>query len=235
MASLCRCSRQQPPSRDEPLPARHRVRPHPLVSVRGGNAPPSGVCPVQVHLSPFQENVLLRALPHHTAVSGAVGPTPKHNNLSNDLRHLHGRNFTKPVPAGIHHILRWIGFTFSHSVPHNTCCNISRSEDSLKVRTWLLILLFVHVLVHPWVHAIGMGTTTSDQRSFSSSSTVPQHGLAAADQCELCRVSHNATVTIPHAITELLNPHWIYLALQAVNYASLQADRRIPSRAPPIL
>ena len=57
----------------------------------------------------------------------------------------------------------------------------------------------------------------------------------AADQCELCRVGHSATL-LPHLPTvHLLNPRWIHVALQAVNYASLQAERPIPSRAPPLV
>ena len=62
---------------------------------------------------------------------------------------------------------------------------------------------------------------------------VSEHWQAAADRCELCRVGQNAT-TLPHLPTaELLNPRWIHTLLQAVNYASLQSDRRISSRAPP--
>jgi len=109
------------------------------------------------------------------------------------------------------------------------------SEDSLKFRGWFLLLLFAHVMLHPWVHAIGMGKTAADQHAFSNSSAHSQFGDASGDQCELCRVGHNATVASHLPTTELLNPRWIHIALQAVNYASLQADRRVPSRAPPAL
>jgi len=105
----------------------------------------------------------------------------------------------------------------------------------LKLRGWLLLLLFTHVMLHPWVHAIGMGKTAADQNAFSNSSTHSQVGDANGDQCELCRVGHNATVTSQLPKTDLLTPTWIHTDLLAVNYASLQADRRIPSRAPPAL
>jgi hypothetical protein len=98
-----------------------------------------------------------------------------------------------------------------------------------------MMALFAHVMLHPWVHAIGMSKAAADQTSISSSSGIPQACVVAGDQCELCRVGHNATVTSRLPQTDLLNPHWVRTVLQAVNYASLQADRRIPSRAPPTL
>ncbi len=105
----------------------------------------------------------------------------------------------------------------------------------MKLRGYLLMLLFAHVMLHPWVHAIGVDKVAGPERVFSDVSTASHAGLAAGDQCELCRVGHNATVASPLPKTDLLNPHWIHTALQAVNYASLQADRRTPSRAPPAL
>lgn len=105
----------------------------------------------------------------------------------------------------------------------------------MKFRGWLLMLLFVHVLLHPLVHVIGTSGTASDLASVSASSTQPDSGLAGGDQCELCRVGHNTIVTPALPQADLMNPRWIRVALQAVNYASLQADHRIPSRAPPSL
>jgi hypothetical protein len=104
----------------------------------------------------------------------------------------------------------------------------------VKLRGWLLMLVFVHVLLHPWVHAMGMAKTANSLASVSATST--QTGeLTSSDQCELCRVGHNAAVTPRLPKTDLLNPRWIRTVLQAVNYASLQADRSLPSRAPPSL
>jgi hypothetical protein len=97
------------------------------------------------------------------------------------------------------------------------------------------MLLFAHVMLHPWVHAIGAGKAMSNHAAISSSSSSSDHGVAAGDQCELCRVGHNAAVTPRLPKTDLLNPRWIHTTLQAVNYASLQADRRLPARAPPTL
>jgi hypothetical protein len=96
------------------------------------------------------------------------------------------------------------------------------------------MLVFVHVMLHPWVHAMGTARTASSLASISTSST-QSDSLASSDQCELCRVGHNATVTPRLPKTDLLNPRWIRTTLQAVNYASLQADRSLPSRAPPSL
>ena len=104
----------------------------------------------------------------------------------------------------------------------------------LKLRAGLLLVLFVHVLLHPWVHTIGTSRSTSSTASVTSS--MPSGtDVTSGDQCELCRVGHNATVASQLPKTDLLNPRWIRTSLQAVNYASLQADRRLPSRAPPIL
>jgi hypothetical protein len=97
------------------------------------------------------------------------------------------------------------------------------------------MLLFVHVLLHPLVHAVGTSGAASDLARVTVSSTQPDSSLAASDQCELCRVGHNTIVTPQLPQDDLLNPRWIRVALQAVNYGSLQADHRIPSRAPPSL
>lgn len=101
----------------------------------------------------------------------------------------------------------------------------------MKFRGWLLMLLFAHVVLHPWVHAIGMGKAASHSSLFAANSS--DQSAVAGDQCELCRVGHNGTVLPQLPTIELLNPRWIHIALQAANYASLQADRRLPSRAPP--
>ena len=94
------------------------------------------------------------------------------------------------------------------------------------------MLLFVHILVHPLVH--GICTTTAPIAGVSSgsgTSDVTKNG----DQCELCRVGHSTLATTQLPETDHLNPGWIKTALQAVNYSSLQADLRLPSRAPPTL
>lgn len=104
----------------------------------------------------------------------------------------------------------------------------------MKLRGWLLLLVFVHVMLHPWVHAAGIDKPVNNLTSVSSRSQRSDN-LASTDECELCRAGHSATVATPIPQTELLNPQWIQIALHAVNYASLQADCRLPSRAPPIL
>jgi hypothetical protein len=104
----------------------------------------------------------------------------------------------------------------------------------LKLRGWVMLLLFAHVMLHPWVHALGAGHQAASECVFSHAPSGIQEWQVASDQCELCRVGHSATV-LPHLPTiELLNPRWIHTVLQAVNYASLQADHRLPSRAPPL-
>ena len=96
------------------------------------------------------------------------------------------------------------------------------------------MLLFVHVLLHPLVHAVGTSGAASNI-AVSASSTQPDASLNSGDQCELCRVGHNTVVTPRLPQSDLLNPRWIRTALQTVNYASLQAGHRLPSRAPPSL
>ena len=96
------------------------------------------------------------------------------------------------------------------------------------------MLLFVHVLLHPLVHAVGTsGASTSP--AVSASSAQLDGSLNAGDQCELCRVGHNTIVTPRLPKSDLLNPRWIRTTLQAINYSSLQGDQRLPSRAPPSL
>jgi hypothetical protein len=128
------------------------------------------------------------------------------------------------------------GFTFLDEVGHN---NFSRwilggFRISLKLRGLLLLLLFAHVMLHPWVHAVGAKAVFSDHASLSADSPATSL-LVTSDQCELCRVGHNATAAPQLPQVERLNPGWILTAFHAVNYASLQADQRRPSRAPPLL
>jgi Protein of unknown function (DUF2946) len=104
----------------------------------------------------------------------------------------------------------------------------------VKFRGWLLVLLFLHVLLHPLVHASATITPATALPSISGSAQ-SGHGLATGDHCELCRVGHNLIGVPQLPQTDLLNPSWIHTTLQAVNYASLQASRSIPSRAPPSL
>jgi len=97
------------------------------------------------------------------------------------------------------------------------------------------MLLFVHVLLHPLVHVMRTSGAANDLARVSASSTQSDRSLTVGDQCELCRVGHNTIITPQLPQADLLNPRRILVALQAVNYASLQADQRIPSRAPPSL
>ena len=92
-------------------------------------------------------------------------------------------------------------------------------------------MLFAHVMLHPWVHA--MGTSKAASQTVVSAAHSGEHAVAG-DQCELCRVGHNVTALPQLPTIELLNPRWIHIAVQAANYASLQASRRLPSRAPPL-
>ena len=104
----------------------------------------------------------------------------------------------------------------------------------MKLRGWLLLVLFAHILAHPLVH--GMGTSVAPKAPSVSSSSGPfDISQNAGDQCELCRVGHNTIVSPRLPKADLLNSRRVRTALQAVNYASLQADLRIPSRAPPSL
>lgn len=103
----------------------------------------------------------------------------------------------------------------------------------MKVRGWLLVLVFVHVMLHPWVHAIGAPIPVGHHTPIATSSSTLDSGLVTGDQCELCRLSHSTVVLLRLPTSDLLNPRWIRTTLQAVNYASLQAERSLPSRAPP--
>ena len=103
----------------------------------------------------------------------------------------------------------------------------------MKLRGWLLLVLFAHVLLHPWVHAAGAEQVLPSDLAVSHATTDTAEWQLASDRCELCRVGQSTTALPQLPATERLNPRWIHTILHAVNYASLQADRRLPSRAPP--
>ncbi len=98
-----------------------------------------------------------------------------------------------------------------------------------------MLVLFVHVLVHPLVHAMGTSASSRNDTSVAAGSTGPSPSQNAGDRCELCRVGHNTIATPDLPKTDLLNPGWVRTELHAVNYASLLAGRATPSRAPPNL
>ena len=105
----------------------------------------------------------------------------------------------------------------------------------MKLRGWLLLLVFAHVLLHPWMHAVEATHVANHTASVANSNPTPSSLVASSDRCELCRVGHSGAVVPQLPQVDLLNPSRIATALQAVNYASLQADLRRPSRAPPVL
>ncbi len=105
----------------------------------------------------------------------------------------------------------------------------------MKLRGWILILLFVQVLVHPLVHLRDAQNRASASSTITVTAASPLAGHPTSDQCELCRVSHSTVVSARLPQIELLNPHWIGVALQSINYDSLQAGPRLASRAPPLL
>ena len=102
-------------------------------------------------------------------------------------------------------------------------------------RGWILLVLILHLLVHPMVHGITTFSDSPDSASVSLPIHFDTNTAGSIDHCDLCRVGQTATAAPKPAIVELLNPHWIPVRLQAVSYASLQAASRLPSRAPPTL
>jgi hypothetical protein len=104
-----------------------------------------------------------------------------------------------------------------------------------NVRGWILLVLILHLLVHPVVH----GFATSSTIRSSASVSLPARGhidpAGSIDHCDLCRVGQSVTAAPAPSRIELLNPHWIRVRIQAVSYASLQVALNLPSRAPPIL
>ena len=106
---------------------------------------------------------------------------------------------------------------------------------ALKVRSWMLLLLVMHLMVHPMTHALAAYGAVTE---FPALSTSPQGDLGTIrplDNCELCRVGQSLTTAPDTAKVELLNPQWIPVRLQAVSYASLLITPQLPSRAPPSL
>jgi hypothetical protein len=147
---------------------------------------------------------------------------------------LRGELSLTPRSSAIHPIVRRPLFTYSRLLLQNISSYVSAGVTTVTFRGWLLMVLFAHVMLHPWVHGIRAGTA-ADQPTISGNAGDLQNSAIAGDRCELCRVGHNTTVAPRLPQTDLLNPQWIQTALHAVNYASLQADLRRPSRAPPIL
>lgn len=104
----------------------------------------------------------------------------------------------------------------------------------VRFRSWLLLLLVIHVLVHPVVHGLCASSTVTHSTTVAlptdSTSTV-----GSLEDCSLCRAGHGAMLWADLQQVERLNPLWIPIRLRAVSEASLGVQHRLPSRAPPSL
>jgi hypothetical protein len=103
-----------------------------------------------------------------------------------------------------------------------------------RLRSWLLLLLIVHILVHPVAHTFGTNSSPAHRTTVTlpgNSSTV----ISSLEDCNLCRAGHGAMLWADLRQTEWLNPVWIPVRLPAVSYASFRTDHQLPSRAPPSL
>jgi hypothetical protein len=98
----------------------------------------------------------------------------------------------------------------------------------------MLLLLVMHLMVHPVVHGLAALSLVSQPHSV----TVPLNGdlgssRSTTESCDLCRVGQSLTALPALTRTQLLNPQWVPVRLQVVFYASLQVAPGLPSRAPP--
>lgn len=105
----------------------------------------------------------------------------------------------------------------------------------MRHRGWVLLLLVMHVVVHPMTHAMSTCSVPSQPHSISASSQSDLGAIQPLDNCNLCRVGQSATIAPDAARVELLTPQWIPVRLHAVSYESLQIAPTLPSRAPPTL
>ena len=105
----------------------------------------------------------------------------------------------------------------------------------MRHRGWVLLLLVMHLVVHPMTHALSVGSDHGQPHSISTSSQSDLGTIQPLDNCDLCRVGQNATITPDATRVELLTPQWIPVRLHSVSYESLQIAPILPSRAPPTL
>jgi len=102
-----------------------------------------------------------------------------------------------------------------------------------RFRSWLLLFLVMHLLVHPMVHALCASSTVAH----STTVALPGDSSTAVslEDCSLCRAGHGAFLWADLRQVERLNPLWNPIRLKAVSDASLGVPDRLPSRAPPSL
>ncbi len=104
----------------------------------------------------------------------------------------------------------------------------------MRVRCAILLLLMVHVLVHPIVHGLSEVLAPAQVSPATRAGDIGATS-SSLDSCDLCRAGHKIMLWARLPETERLNPQWIPIRLQAASYASLRVDRRLPARAPPSL
>ena len=99
----------------------------------------------------------------------------------------------------------------------------------------MLLLLVMHIVVHPMAHALVACKAPAQPYSISTPLPSDLGATRPLDNCNLCRVGQSTTIAPDGARVELLTPQWIPVRLHVVSYESLQIAPTLPSRAPPIL
>jgi len=98
-----------------------------------------------------------------------------------------------------------------------------------RTRAWLALLLFLHLVVHPLVHAAPLAATASGHTIVS---TALAHQQAPTHDCEVCRLGHSFVPIIGFAAPEAGKVSSRVIADPTSDVIAV-VTLRISSRAPP--
>ena len=98
-----------------------------------------------------------------------------------------------------------------------------------RIRVWLALLLFLHVVVHPLVHTAPLPATESGSpalSAFAAKNNAPVH------DCQLCRTANSIVRKVAFAVQK---PCSCLPALFSEPFSEVPdiAELQFPARAPP--
>jgi len=108
-------------------------------------------------------------------------------------------------------------------------------SERVKIRVWMLLLLMMHLVVHPLTHVFSASLSSPEPQSICSPAPNDLALTRTSDHCELCRLANSVSAAADEIRSERLSPQWISVSAGAVSYNPLNVASQLSSRAPPTL
>lgn len=99
----------------------------------------------------------------------------------------------------------------------------------MSTRTWLALLLFLQVIVHPFLHTVPLLATPSGQHVVAAPAA---ENYSGTHDCELCRIATGVVRVVGFAAPQPCNSS-LQFASETTSTVLGTTQFRLSSRAPP--